>query len=92
MDPLLGGSGFAPALSDCLNENIEMADCDKHTVSGDQYAAEPNDPIMASPRLIRVQNSPPHSARDPPVMALNDSGHTSESSNRNRAPLSRSKI
>ena len=50
MDPLTGGSGLAPALSDGLNDNIEMADGDKPTDSGDQFTAEPDEPVMASPR------------------------------------------
>ena len=41
MDSLPGGSGLAPALTDGLNDNIEMADGDKPTDSGDQFTGSP---------------------------------------------------
>ena len=86
MDPLAGGSGMTPALSGRLHDNIEMADGDKPTDSGDQNTAEPYGPVMASPRWIPAPDSPPHSATDSPEMASNYSGHTSESFNRNCTP------
>ena len=41
MDSLPGGSGLAPALTDGLTDNIEMADGDKPTDSGDQFTGSP---------------------------------------------------
>ena len=61
-----------------------MADGDKPAHSGDQYTAEPDGPVMASPRLIPAPDSLPHSARH--HLAWDPLRLTSESCNRNCAP------
>ena len=66
---LTSSIGLAPPLSDGLNDDIEMADGDKPTNSGNQATAEPDEPVVASPRLILAPDSPPRSARDPSEMA-----------------------
>ena len=72
IDSLPGDSGLAPALTDGLNDNIEMADSDKPTDSGDPSTAEPDEPVTASPRVIPVPDSPSHSDQVPPEMLPDD--------------------
>ena len=69
LEPLTGGNGLVPALSDGLNDNVDMVDGDRPADSADQFTAEPGEPVMASPRLIPAPDSPPHSDRDPPEMS-----------------------
>ena len=86
VDTAAGGGGLAHAPSAGPNDNIDMGGEDKPTDCGEQSTTEPGGPVMATPRLIPVPDSPPHSARDPPGQPPADSGHTSVSFNRHCAP------
>ena len=69
-----------------MDENLEMAEGEKPTESGGRSIEEAREPSMASPRFIPVLGSPYRSAEAYPELALDGTGHTSESFGRLYAP------
>ena len=75
-----------PMLQEDLAVDWEMAGGEKPTESGGKISEAPTEPLMASPRLIPVPNSPANSGQPDPPPALEDTGNTSASSDRKCAP------
>ena len=78
--------GLTPALSTGKNDNIDTVVEDTPTDSGGMSTADPDEPVMASPRFIPVPDSLPLSARAPSGQLLDDMGQNSGSFDRTCAP------
>ena len=76
---------MVPVFTDGLRENLEMVDGEKPTESGGPSTEETDEPVMASPKLIPAPDSPPRFS-NPPEVAPDDTGHTSESFERKCVP------
>ena len=86
MDPIVGELGLSPSLQAALPKGCELKPGELPTMNGGKATDASDEHAMASPRMIPIPESPSRSGEPKFSSVVNDTGNTSPSFDKQRAP------